>query len=113
MTYKVRHKGKPKERFLPAGLTPMLAQILLIVAALITAIMMPRHKGKSDPVVFVALSVTAVGGVLTGLTRLAQAVLGGLARSPRGSAVVTFLYRAGFVLVTSGLIATFYRVVFR
>ncbi len=113
MTYKVRHKGKPRGRLLPAGLMPLLVQFLFIIAALVTAIMLPRHAGKEDLAITVALSAAAVGGVLAALTRLVQAVLGKLARSPGGSAVVTFLYRASFVLVTSGLIATFYRTIFQ
>lgn len=68
MTYKVRHKGKPRGRLLPAGLMPLLVQFLFIIAALVTAIMLPRHAGKEDLAITVALSAAAVGGVLAALT---------------------------------------------
>jgi hypothetical protein len=113
MTYKVRHKGKQKESGLPRGLAAPLVQVLLIIAALITSVLLPRPvKGKTDWVSIVAGIVSAAGAVLAGLTRLAQSILGHLARREGVSAVLTFLYRAGFVLILSGLVSVFYRAVF-
>jgi len=113
MSYKIRHKGKSKEPSVLAGMKPLLVQLLVIVAALIVAIMLPKHTDKGDPVITVALVIAAAGGVLAGLTRIVQAVLGERARSPRGEAVLAFFYRASFVLAASGLIAAFYRTIFR
>jgi hypothetical protein len=113
MTYKVRHKGKQKESGLPPGLAAPLVQVLLIVAALVTAVLLPRPaEGKSDLVSVAAGVVAAAGGVMAGLTGLAQAVLGRRARGEGVSTVLSFLYRASLVLVLSGIVSAFYRVIF-
>ena len=113
MTYKVRHKGKQKESGLPSGLAAPLVQVLLIIAALITSVLLPRPaQGKTDLVSIVAGVVAGAGAVLVGLTRLVQSILGHLARREGVSAVLSFLYRAGFVLILSGLVSVFYRTIF-
>jgi hypothetical protein len=113
MTYKVRHKGKHKASGLPPGLAAPLVQVLLIIAVLITAVLLPRPaEGKSDVVSIVAVIVAAAGVALLGLTRLAQAALGRWRRREGPSAVLTFLYRVSFVMILSGIVAAFYRAIF-
>jgi uncharacterized membrane protein len=113
MAYKIRHKGKPKEPFLVHGLTAPLVEVLLIIAILITAVVLPKPAEKTDWVAVVAGAAGAAGAVLAGATRLLQALLGDLARRPAVSAAMTFLYRACLVLIVSGLAAAFYRTLFR
>ena len=113
MAYKIRHKGKPKEPFLARSLQGPLVQVLVIVALLIAAVVLPRPpEGKIDVVSLVALAAAAAGGVLIGLVRLAQALLGRRADGPRALAVARLLYRTAFVLIVSGLASAFYRRLF-
>ena len=114
MTYKVRHKGKHKEHWLVRGLGALGVQVVLIVAGLITAVVLPKApEGARDMVSVVAGIVAGAGAALGGLTWLAQAVLGRHARGARVSAVMTLLYRATVVLIVAGLAAVFYRTMFR
>ncbi|MCJ7543614.1 MAG: hypothetical protein MUP47_03445 [Phycisphaerae bacterium] len=114
MTYKIRHKGKQKEHFLAPGLVAPLVQVLLIVAALITAVLLPKPpEGKTDWVARVAVATAAAAAVLAGATRLLQALLGHRVQRPGVWTVVTLIYRAGFVLIISGVATAFYRAMFR
>ncbi len=114
MTYKIRHKGKHKESGLAPGLVAPIVQVVVIVALLITAVLLPRPaEGKTDIVSVVALTAGVAGAALGGLTRLAQGVLSRTKPRTGGATAATWLYRISFVLVVSGLAAAFYRTIFR
>ena len=95
------------------GISPILINLAVVVAALLIAVALPSTEKVQAWSIGIFLAIAAVGGVVFGIAALLNRILRKKHVLSKSSPVLDWTARIGVMLLTAGLIAIFYSAILK